>query len=258
MKSSPYLRTFAVGAIWYAAIAIKGVYESGSWTTYPPGKLAILVVAWIVTALLLGVVATKFEKFRSWWDIGFGTVVGSIAVLGLMLLMAENTPPPGPKVPHFKNTDEMMQYLASQAVQMADENNGVKLDYSPDSIKDVEKVLGSIHDEYQRTNTTEGMRGLAMAYGAYIGEVIRRSEPGAKWEQSDSVGGDNSYPLTWRGGSSYVVAWCYKRIANGDEDNVWFKYISIRDHDWSGATVQHLASTNGAPAFHSSTNPPIH
>lgn len=260
MKPNPYLRTFAVGAIWYGAIAIKGVYESGSWTTYPPGKLAILVVGWIVTALLLGVIATKFEKLRSWWNVSFGTVLGSFAMLGLMLLMAVNIPSHSnaPNVPKFKTTDEMMQFLASQAVQMADQNNGVKLDYSPDSIKDVEKVLGSIHDEYQRTNTTEGMRGLAMAYGAYIGEVIRRSEPGAKWERSDAVGGEDSYPLIWRGGSSYVVAWCYRRIANGDEDNVWFKYISIRDHDWSGATVQHLASTNGASSFHSSSNPPIH
>jgi hypothetical protein len=109
---------------------------------------------------------------------------------------------------------------------------GIKLDYSPDSIKKVEEVLGKIHEEYQQTKPTSGVQGLAMAYGAYIGEVIKRSEPNVKWKQSDSIGGQNSYPLNWNGGSSYVCAWCYRRITNGDEDNVWLKCTAIKNKSW--------------------------
>lgn len=134
--------------------------------------------------------------------------------------------------PTFKTTEEMMQYLAAQAVKMAEDTSGIKLDYSPGSIENVEEVLGNIYQDYQRTKSTRGIQGLAMAYGAYIGEVIRRSEPGAKWERGDSVGGENSYPILWRGGSSYVCAWCYRRITDGEDDNVWHKYLAIRDHTW--------------------------
>ena len=154
------------------------------------------------------------------------------AIIGIGAVMALRFQHSRAAKPEFKTTDEMMQFLAASAVEMANKNCGIKLDYSPESIEKVDVVLGKIHDEYQRTNSSQGIHGLAMAYGAYIGEVIRRSEPGAKWEQSDSVGGQNSYPMQWRGGASYVCAWCYRRITNGDEDNVWHKYIAIRDQTW--------------------------
>jgi hypothetical protein len=128
----------------------------------------------------------------------------------------------------FKTTDEMMQRLAAEAVDIAERNGSVKLDYSPDSIKNVEVVLSKIHDDFVRQNSTNGVNGLAMAFGAYIGEVIKRSEPGSKWERDDPVGGEKSYPIRWRGGSSFPCAWCYRRIINGPEDNVWFKYTAIK------------------------------
>jgi hypothetical protein len=151
-------------------------------------------------------------------------LVGIVAVLAFVWMQRSRA-----TRPQFKNLDEQMRWLAAQAVDMTDKNNGIKLDYTPESIQRVDQVLGKIHEEYERTKSPQGINGLAMAYGAYIGEVIRRSEPDAKWEQSDSIGGENSYPIQWRGGSSYVCAWCYRRITNGQEDNVWHKYIAIRD-----------------------------
>lgn len=126
--------------------------------------------------------------------------------------------------PQFKNTEEMMQHLAASAVDIADKTYGVKLDYSTYSIQKVEDVLGKIHDEYQKDKSVSGVDGLAMAFGAYLGEVIKRSAPNVRWEQDSAIGGQNSYPLIWNGQSLFVCAWCYKRILNGDEDNVWFKY----------------------------------
>jgi len=77
----------------------------------------VLVVGWVLTALLLGVVATRFERLRSWWGIGLGIMAGSLVVLGLMLFTVERVygPPAPPKV---KSTDEMMAYFATQPTKV--------------------------------------------------------------------------------------------------------------------------------------------
>jgi hypothetical protein len=130
----------------------------------------------------------------------------------------------------FKKGGEFAQFLATEAVRDAKENNHTLLDYTPESIKIVESILGSVHDQYVKNPDSVSARGLGSAYGAYVGEVIRRSENGAKWERDDPVAGEKSYPLRWGGRVSFPMSWCYKRIVNGPEDNVWNKYSSLRQH----------------------------
>lgn len=129
----------------------------------------------------------------------------------------------------FKTTDEIVQWLANEAVKDAREHNQVTLDYSPESIKQVEAILGQIHDQYTKDPSSVAVTGLASAYGAYIGEVIRRSEPAVHWEKDDPDFGEKTYPLFWGKTRSYPMAWCQKRIINGDEDNVWFKYKVFKE-----------------------------
>src|SRR2546421_4009287 len=84
--SSPYFRAFVAGALWFSVIAVKMVWRHpGHWSTYPPRNWVVLVVAWVITALLLAIAATHFQKMRSWWCVGLGTVAGSFLVLWLML-----------------------------------------------------------------------------------------------------------------------------------------------------------------------------
>ena len=130
----------------------------------------------------------------------------------------------------FGSTDEFVQWLAGEAVKDAWEQNHVKLDYSVESIKAVDQILGSLHDQYTKDPSRISVKGLGSAYGAYIGEVIRRREPGARWERDDETG-EKSYPIIWGPGAghSYPMAWCYHRILNGDEDNVWIKYHAIKE-----------------------------
>jgi hypothetical protein len=130
---------------------------------------------------------------------------------------------------NFEDVGDMMQYLAGEAVSMASESHGIGLDYSEKSIMDVEKILGNLHEEYPVSGSEKGATGLSMAYGAYIGEVIRRGTPGSKWEQDHPVIGRNSYPLHWVDGEIFPCGWCYKRIINGPEDSVWHKYILSRE-----------------------------
>ena len=131
--------------------------------------------------------------------------------------------------PEFKTTQEMMTLLAAEAVKDAERENQINLDYSPQSIEQVEAILGKIHEQYMKDKASISVNGLAMAYGAYIGEAIRRSEPGSSWERDHPVGGEKSYPLRWKTGESFPCGWCYKRISNGPEDNVWHKYQMLKE-----------------------------
>jgi hypothetical protein len=132
-----------------------------------------------------------------------------------------------------------MRYLAAEAVDMANRDFGIKLDYSVESIEQVEEMLGRLYDEVARRKSSEGVRGLAMMCGAYIGESIRRTEPDAKWEQDHPVAGEKSYPLHWQGGESFPCGWCYNRIMNGPEDNIWHKYLVLKQDR------ENTASDNG-------------
>lgn len=127
----------------------------------------------------------------------------------------------------FKTTDEFVQWLASEAVKDAETGNGITLDYTPESIKSVDEILGKLHEQYVKNRTSISLRGLSAAYGAYIGEVIRRTEPNVHWERDDELG-QKIYPLVWAAGHSYPMGWCQKRIENGDEDNVWVKYTVLK------------------------------
>ena len=136
----------------------------------------------------------------------------------------------------FKTTEELMAYLADEAVADAAKNNNTKLDYSIESIERAEEVLGRLHDQYIADKSSLSVSGLAMAYGAYVAEVIRRDNPDSRWVRDHAVAGEKSYPLHWLGGESFPCAWCFKRITNGPEDNVWHKYLVLKEQRLPGTT----------------------
>jgi hypothetical protein len=85
----------------------------------------------------------------------------------------------------------------------------------------VDEILGKLHQDYLKDNATPGLRGLATGFGAYVGEVIRRHHAGAEWKRDHPAVGEKTYPIHWEGGDSFPKGSCYKRIVNGDEDDVW-------------------------------------
>ena len=54
----------------------------------------------------------------------------------------------------------------------------VPVDFSDDSINELEKLLAQCHAEYKEAGTEEGFHGLALMFGGYIGEVIRKKGHG--------------------------------------------------------------------------------
>src|SRR5262245_25144335 len=160
--SSPYVRTFLTGAVWFVAIAAKMVSRHpGPWSTYPPQNFIVLIFGWVITALLLGMLATQFKGLRSWLSIGVLTVGGSLAVLGLMVFVADRTsghPPPR----EFKSTDEMMSHFATEATQWVKTDRGIDLDYSFESIRIIEEELSRLSKGVDRTNPQKGTFGTAV------------------------------------------------------------------------------------------------
>lgn len=128
---------------------------------------------------------------------------------------ANSAPPGDPNV--------FMPDIAEHAVQVAAEQ-GKTLDYSPESVKTVEAILAGLHEEHAKAALSDkDVNTMAIRYGAYIGEVLRRKY-GGSWAKDHPAGGANSYPIHWKDHDSFPVAWCGKRILNGTEDNVWFKF----------------------------------
>lgn len=128
-----------------------------------------------------------------------------------------------------------MQSRAQLAVENAKAEFDAVLDYSPESVETVESVLSQIHDSHVANPIPSAeLNRHALKWGAYLGEVIKRLRT-AEWKFDSDVGGDASLPVVYADNSeTFPVRWCYKRIVNGDEDNVWHKFTLLvmnRDSD---------------------------
>jgi hypothetical protein len=196
----------------------------GPWSEFPPSKIIILFVAWLITALLMGVVASRFEFAGAWLGMAVGTVVTSLAVLYLMLLSIELRTRPSP-LPEFHSTDAMMEYYATVAAEWVHTDRGITLDYSLESVEIVEEALGRIAKDSDGANPPQGTRGLAMGYGAYVGEVFRRRD-GGSWAADHPMAGEGSFPMTTKSNVTiFPVGWCWRRLTAGEEDNVYHKAL---------------------------------
>jgi hypothetical protein len=135
-----------------------------------------------------------------------------------------------------------MKWAADQAVQTAMECGGIKLDYSLESIKLAENALEKINEEFVKTKSKDGLDGLSFAFGAYIGECIRRHDPNVTWKRDHPVAGEKSYPLHWRDSDVFPIAWCHERIFNGPDENVWIKYQVAKQ---TGTATTEPSTTQG-------------
>lgn len=238
IKSSPYLCAFGLGAIWFGAVAVKLVFRHPDhWSTYPPRNYIVLGIAWLISAMLLGVAASRYERMRSWGAMALGTIVGSILVMGTMLFTVEKIYGSSP-APKFDNTEAMMQHFATEACKWVKHDRKIDLDYSLASIEIIEEELDRISKDVNPASPQPGTFGLATAYGAYIGEVFQRQH-GGTWAVDHEMG-TRTYPLTIKEDQTvFPVIWCYKRLTMGSEENVYHKALLFtqRSENNSNATT---------------------
>ena len=127
---------------------------------------------------------------------------------------------------------ELKSKMIEQAIGVAKEFN-VILDFSDNSIKNVESILSELNVEYERTKNDEGLNGLAYMFGFYIVDVIERNHGKGRLERHHPEFGENSFPFYWNDGTLFPMGWCQKRIFDGKEDDIEFKYrvFVLEDND---------------------------
>ncbi len=132
---------------------------------------------------------------------------------------------PSPVPPDLSS--EMLS-AANSAVEHARKYWSTELDFSPRSLEDVELILARMHESiprklyqklYKRGPTPEQMATLSLAYGAYLGEVIRR-EFGGTWSREE-INSEPTIALVFTPQVKvFPPAKVWKRLNNGETDNI--------------------------------------
>jgi hypothetical protein len=129
-------------------------------------------------------------------------------------------------MPRKLDAESCMKAGVREAVKIA-RNCGITLDFTDRSIKDVDRLLGELHREYKKTKSEEGLRGFALMFAAYIGEVIRKKGLPGKWSRDHETLGEEIFPLQCGEHTFLPYIWCQKRIFDGPGDDVAFKYKAL-------------------------------
>lgn len=133
---------------------------------------------------------------------------------------------------------QMMEAYATDAVDATRANYGIELDYSPESVKTVEELLAKISPQLRRSWFRRLFRiGLSEAavdtickmFGGYIGEVVRRKRGGVWQIVQNPIGDENVIALVNGDDKIFPPSKVFKRLVNGDEDDVWFYFQVVTD-----------------------------
>jgi hypothetical protein len=137
------------------------------------------------------------------------------------------------------NLAETMAALAETAVEGA-RDAGLSLDGSRESIQQVEELLAHFHGQIAGETidgveppTAEEIEDGSKAYGAYIGEVLRRSS-GGEWvlDSENAYPGEGAVVALVRGNNRiFPIDKVKKRLLYGPEDNVWY-YFQMIETQW--------------------------
>jgi hypothetical protein len=101
------------------------------------------------------------------------------------------------------------------------------LDFSPDSLDGVERILGKMHNHAKYAAPGEGpsedqIATTAKVWGIYVGEVIRRHY-GGQWSLSD----DGVFALSIGETQIFPAAKARKRIVDGPTENIRYYFSSM-------------------------------
>ena len=115
-----------------------------------------------------------------------------------------------------------MQSYAETAVRVADEDHGMKLDYSPESVARLETVLAA-RKPVREAEQEEATR----IWGGYFGEVFRRRWT-AEWVMAIYPGGEFAMPALDVGGSQiYPLLKVFRRITIGPGEDLMAFYEKV-------------------------------
>ena len=164
-----------------------------------------------------GVAGDSAEETLSVQPLLRGTATNSLASWPAMNLRLQFPPTPENAAAH-----------AQLAVDAARNVDHVQLDYSPQSLVEVDRILGKFH--------TEGLRAdqigeTVFSFGCYVGEVIVRHLGGA-WSMPDQgflsrlgFGRSNMMVVQMPNGVVWnPIGKAFKRLEHGEGDSVSYLY----------------------------------
>jgi hypothetical protein len=129
------------------------------------------------------------------------------------------------------DVNDMMAAYAEDAVDYASKLKK-QLDYSGDSIKEIEEICTLLYNSIPRNFFTklfkknpgeETILQMSKMLGGYLGEVIIKHH-GGNWDIEDFMNEGNTIVLNIGDTKIFPVARIYKRLKNGPEDNVHHYY----------------------------------
>jgi hypothetical protein len=115
-------------------------------------------------------------------------------------------------------------HLSSKAVEYG-KSFSKRLDFSSDSIKDIEEILDYYSNDLKKAPPNEKpthkqIWSMASIWGAYIGEVIKkRINNNCEWSTEEFMG-SNVLHLKIVSDRIFPLDKAYKRLVNGKEDNI--------------------------------------
>ena len=120
----------------------------------------------------------------------------------------------------------MMRGFAEQAVRLGREFK-VHLDYSENSLQEVEHLLGRLHDDMSKSDANK-IEEMAKIWGGYLGEVVRRRF-GGEWSIDKYPAGDFLIvSFNVNGARLFPSMKVHKRLTEGSSENIWSFYQSVR------------------------------
>ncbi|QDT47991.1 hypothetical protein Pan258_20310 [Symmachiella dynata] len=202
-----------------------------------PTKIGVLTVLTTNPTRVLDVI--KMEKHRSQMIWPF-LIIATLLIAGSWYLQTKRRATES-RLTHQEVIAEMRK-RAELAVADAKKEYDIDLDFSPESVEDLDEILQQIHESHQSTPLASiELRRHSLKWGGYIGEVSKRIRD-CEWAVDSKIGGKGDYPIVYKDRSeSFPIGWCLRRIVNGEEDNVWHKFTYLvvnRDGDYLDALTE--------------------
>jgi hypothetical protein len=117
----------------------------------------------------------------------------------------------------------MAKAYAESAVTTA-RNSQVLLDYSEESLKQLESILEGLAEKAQ----PEGLEEVCKMWGSYLGEVVRRRF-GGEWTIETYPGkAFATLTLSVNGNKLFPTMKVHRRLTQGRDDNVWSFYTMVK------------------------------
>src|SRR5262245_41243232 len=126
--------------------------------------------------------------------------------------------------PHMESIDVRMKKIALMAMSSTELKDRMSYDYSPGSLQKVDEMLERLPQMVSTNNAAEEVAYGCLAWGAYVGEVIRHNHKPTAWSEGIDATGHGIYPLQVGQQTVYPCQWVIDRVEKGPTASVWQRY----------------------------------